>query len=234
MKIRLSCPPEYESILPKPAIASSASPDWLKKMPSTVASEILAGTEVRTVKQCPPFIDAMHSGIMFPLVADLKVAKGGEFSWDWDLPVQQDIRTSRSPIGIHVPEQAKGYPGVDPDQFVIKFNNFWTVQLPAGWSMMFTHPVNRTDLPFQTLSGLVDCDNFNAGFVHFPALWTDISFEGVLKAGTPVAQAWPIRRESLEVDLGVMDGELLLQHQQVQDDLQFEHGSYRRHYRADR
>jgi hypothetical protein len=234
MKIRLSCPPEYESILPRPTIASAATPDWLKKLPASVASEVLAGADVRTVKQCPPFIDAMHAGIVFPLLADVRVQKGGEFSWDWELPVQQEVRTSRSPIGIHVPEQATGYPGVDSGQFVIKFNNFWTVELPPGWSMLFTHPVNRTDLPFLTLTGLVDCDTFNAGFVHFPALWTDAEFEGELKAGTPVAQAWPVQREALELEISAMDGEQLERHQQVQDRLQGEHGSYRRHYRAAR
>ena len=37
-----------------------------------------------------------------------------------------------------------------------------------GWSILFTHPLNRDDLPFRTLSGIVDCDRFGAGLVHFP------------------------------------------------------------------
>lgn len=233
MKIRFTCPPQYESVLPQPTLAKNNIPDWFKRIPATVDSDILAGAEVRTVKQCPPFIDAMQHGILFPLLADVRV-NHGEFSWDWDLPVQGEIRSTRSPIGVHVPQQATGYPGVDTDCFVIKFNNFWTVQLPPGWSMYFTHPVNRTDLPFHTLSGLVDCDQWRDGFVHFPALWSDTEFDGVLKAGTPVAQGWPVKRDELEIEISTMEEEGLSRHQQIQDQLQSERGVYRRNHRADK
>lgn len=37
------------------------------------------------MKHCPPFLDAMQAGILFPLAADLTF-ENGEFSWDWDLP----------------------------------------------------------------------------------------------------------------------------------------------------
>ena len=107
MKVRFSCLPEWEPYLPKPTLAAGQLPDWLKAMPSQAKSDTLAGAEVRTVKQCPPFIDAMQSGILFPLAADLPV-KDGEFSWNWDLPAHAESSMTRSPIGVHVPEQAAG------------------------------------------------------------------------------------------------------------------------------
>ena len=42
-------------------------PDWLKTMPSEAHSALL-GQDVRTVKQCPPFLDAMGGGWMMPLL----------------------------------------------------------------------------------------------------------------------------------------------------------------------
>jgi len=60
---------------------------------------------------------------------------------------------------------------------------------------LFTHPVNRTDLPFTTLTGLVDCDNFHDTPLNFPARWHDAGFNGVLPKGTPVAQCLPVKRE---------------------------------------
>ena len=233
MKIRFSCLPGYEPYLPKPTLAAGNLPDWLKRMPASAESAVLAGADVRTVKQCPPFVDAMQAGILFPLAADVTV-RGGEFSWDWDLPRHPQSRLTRSPIGIHVPEQATGAPAVPEGQFVLKFTNFWTVELPVGWSMLFTHPVNRVDLPFQTLTGLVDCDRFSDGFVHFPALWTDPDFEGVLKAGTPVAQGFPVPREALELETGAFEAEQLDRHLAVEDGLQSERGFYRKSFRVGR
>lgn len=230
MKIEFSCLPGYEPYLPKPRLASGALPDWLKAMPSTAKSKVLAGAEVRTVKQCPPFIDAMRSGIVFPLATDLIVADG-EFCWDWDLPTHLAARMSRSPIGVHVPEQAAGFPGAPDAQMVIKFTNFWTVHLPKGWSMLFTHPVNRFDLPFRTLTGQVDCDGWSDGFVHFPAVWSDPDFSGTLAAGTPVAQGFPVLRETLELDFGEMGEAALARHLEVQDALQADSGHYRKIFR---
>lgn len=231
MKIELSCLPGWEPYLQKPALASGALPDWLKHMPTTGNSDVLAGAEVRTVKQCPPFIDAMRSGVIFPLATDV-VVKSGEFSWDWDLPPHPKARMTRSPLGLHVPEQAPDVPGVDASQFAIKFNNFWTISLPQGWSMLFGHPANRLDLPFRTLVGMVDCDTWRDGYVHFPALWTDPDFEGILPAGTPIAQGWLVKRQELELSCAEMDEAALERHLQVQDGLQDEPGLYRKSYRG--
>lgn len=231
MKIRFACLPGYEEILPKPVLAAGHLPDWLKRMPATAESAVLSGAEVRTVKQCPPFVDAMQAGILFPLATDVTVS-GGEFAWDWAPPRDPRSRLTRSPLGLHVPEQATGVPAVPAGQFVLKFTNFWTVELQDGWSMLFGHPANRTDLPFRTLSGMVDCDRFKHGFVHFPALWTEPGFEGVLPAGTPVAQGWPVRRQALEIETGAFDAEAFARHLAVEDGLQDERGFYRRNYRA--
>ena len=196
MKIALSCLPGWESFLQKPALASGSLPDWLRDMPAVSKSRVLADADVRTLKQCPPFLDAMRDGILFPLAADVTVKDGG-FSWDWDLPPHPQARMTRSPLGVHVPEQALKVPGIDADHFAIKFNNFWTISLPEGWSLLFGHPANRLDLPFRTLFGMVDCDRWSDGYVHFPAVWSDPDFEGTLPAGTPVAQAWPVKRQEL-------------------------------------
>lgn len=233
MKISLSCLPGHEDRLIRPRLASDGLPGWVKALPAKAESPVLDGAEVRTVKQCPPFLDAMRTGILFPLACDLTV-RDGVFEWDWDLPMHPVARMTRSPVGFHVPEQAAGVPGIDETAFAVKFNNFWTVSLPEGWSMLFTHPVNRMDLPFRALTGLVDCDTWSDGFVHFPALWTDPDFEGVLPAGTPVAQGFPVHRDTLQLDIAPMDDDGLSRHVAVQDGLQDEPGLYRKAFRASR
>jgi len=231
MHLTFRCLPGFEDILPKPVAARKGLPDWLKTMPTAVASETLGGAEVRTLKHCPPLIDALSAGVLMPLAADLTVTDGA-ISWDWEAPRVAGLRHTRSPIGLHVPEQATGAPlPVEAGQFIVKFTNFWALQVPDGWSVLFTHPLNREDLPFRTLSGLVDCDRFTDGFVHFPALWTDPGFEGVLGKGTPVAQAIPVPREVLDIVTEPMDDARLDAHRAVEDGLQEDPGLYRRSFR---
>ena len=229
--IRARCHPALEPILPKPVPAAKAIPDWFRAMPSEVAAPSLGGEAVRTLKHCPPLIDALSTGVLIPLACDLEI-KNGEIRWDWTPPVLTDARITRAPVGLHVPEQATGVPFRLDIGAVVKFMNFWTLEAPEGFSLLFTHPLNREDLPFRALSGVVDCDLFKSGYVHFPALWTDAGFEGVLPKGTPVAQVMAVPRgDAQALDLGVMSEDEIAANAEVQRALAEDRGVYRKRFR---
>ena len=193
MTVAFRCPPELEPFLPRPVPAVLGLPDWFKSMPPKAFNPSL-GEDSQTLKRCPPFIDAMTYGFLIPLPTDLKVANG-EFSWDWNIPGATTTAYTHSPIDFHDPSQVVGTPFFEDDHFIIKFNNFWTIETPPGYSLLFTHPVNRIDLPFTTIAGLVDCDTFSDSLLNFPARWHNTGFNGVLPKGTPVAQCLPVKRE---------------------------------------
>ena len=195
MRIVFRCDPALIDRLERPVLARAKLPDWLRTMPATAFST-LHGTEVRTVKQCPPFVDAMSHGFLMTLPCDVRV-EGGRLSWDWDLPPLSVVAHPRSPLSFHVPAQVSGVPFCPSDRTVVKFNSFWTIELEDGYSLFATHPVNRDDLPFRTLTGLVDADRFAQVGILFPSLWIDPGFDGVLARGTPVAQCFPVAREPL-------------------------------------
>lgn len=233
-RITARCHPALEGLLPKPAPAAERLPDWLRAMPSEVESQTLGGAALRTLKHCPPLIDAFSLGILMPLACDLHVARGEAgplLSWEWDFPALPDQLMSRGPIGAHAPEQGQGSPLPLSGRLALKFMSFWTLETPEGWSILFTHPLNRPELPFLTLAGVVDCDRFADGLVHFPALWTDPNFEGVLPAGTPVAQAIPIPRRAPALAVEPQSAERQAGTRVIQEALQSERGVYRKDFR---
>ena len=230
MTLTFRCAPELDEVLPRPIPAVLGLPDWFKAMPHTAFNAIL-GEETETVKKCPPFIDAMTFGFLIPLATDLEV-RDGEFTWNFDVPKGFVSEYSHSPIGFHDPSQVTGTPFFEEDQFIIKFTNFWSIQAPKGYSLLFTHPVNRTDLPFTTLTGLVDCDTFFHSMVNFPARWHDLGFNGVLSKGTPVAQCLPVKRESWDAHFDFLSSEATEQMIETRSAINRESAVYRRQFRA--
>jgi len=230
MNVTFRCLPELEAILPRPFPAVQGLPRWFKAMPQKAFSES-AHQQVMTIKKCPPFIDAMVYGFLIPLVADLKI-ENGEFSWERDVPATTIANFSCSPIDFHDAAQVAGTPFFEDDRFIIKFNNYWTIETPPGYSLLFTHPLNRIDLPFTTISGMVDTDLFPDNLVNFPARWHDPDFSGVLPKGTPVAQCIPVKREIWAGRFEPMSGDRAQKLGDMGTALSRETGVYRKNFRA--
>lgn len=228
--LKFRCPRELAGLLPPPVPAATGVPDWFRGMPQQ-ALAALSGTEDDTVKRCPPFIDAMTSGFIIPLMCDLRV-EDGEFTWESDLPAGESMSYPRSPIGFHDPSQVVGTPLFDEDRFLVKFHNLWTIEAPPGYSLLFTHPANRFDLPFTTLRGLVDSDRYNDLWIHFPAHWHDLDFNGVLPRGTPIAQCIPVKRESWVAETTIFTDDDAQRAHELMSEIAREKGVYRRRFRA--
>jgi hypothetical protein len=230
MALVFRCPKELEGLLPPPIPAAQGLPDWFKGMPARAFNPALA-QEGDTVKRCPPFIDAMTSGFLMPLMCDLTV-ENGEFTWDNDLPPGGQSGFLRSPVGFHDGSQVTGTPLFEADRSLIKFHNLWTIEAPEGYSIMFTHPANRFDLPFTTLTGVVDCDRYHDAWIHFPAHWHDANFSGVLPKGTPIAQCIPVKRENWVAETAVSSDAETKQAHDVATAIRRETGVYRKQFRA--
>lgn len=183
---------------PTPSV--NALPTWYKKMAKFINSEKKTngqGQYNMTIKACPPFLDSMMSGYMIYSEYDLLVVQeeaGPKVEW----------RAGGDLISVHgkeqmVPEQIP--PGYSDQPF--KFNNLWQIKTPKGYSILFTHPLNRTDLPFFTISGVVETDAYKS-VINFPFLIRS-DFEGEIPAGTPLVQLFPFKREVWKMEKGDAD-----------------------------
>lgn len=142
------------------------------------------GSNVST-KLCLPFQDAMSLGYMYCLEDDLTVEldKDGKPSLSWSKPFM--MVDKRPNVDLAIPSD------VHPLHFGIKMQ--WFYETPEDYSLLFTMPINRPDLPFWTPSGIVDSDIW--GLPAFLPLFIKRNFEGVIPMGTPIAQMIPIKRE---------------------------------------
>lgn len=194
---------DTENFFTAPIPATKAIPNWFKTMPPYLDGGkkpyvSADGNNNGTVKTCSPFLDSLMMGYIINLNVDLQVTKqDGVHYFVW--------RTGR-PLDSHDPrqiskEQASSKLAKEPYKFI----NEWVVKTPKGYSTLFTHPLNRTDLPFQTLSGVVDTDSYKLP-VNFPFM-IDNDFEGVIEKGTPIAQLIPIKRESWSNEVGEYSAE---------------------------
>jgi len=231
VRVVFRCDPALEPYLVRPVPARRALPDWLRAMPAKAFSEV-HGREIRTVKQCPPFVDAMAHGFMIPLPCDVRV-ENGAFSWDWDIPEPAVKGHPRAPLSFHVPEQLAGAPFAS-GQAALKFNSFWTIELEEGYSLLAVHPINRDDLPFRLVTGLVDADRFHDGGINFPAVWVDKSFCGVLAKGTPVAQCLVVPRAQPDLVFEGLGGEARAAYEETLAEVLAKPGVYRKRFRAKR
>jgi hypothetical protein len=177
----------------------SKIPQWWKDGETVISS----GTP--GIKLCVPFMEIMKSGYTINLPFDVFVSKNedGTTNLKWNAPSEAGwptfIEERPKDLGATIPRPA----GHLPNGFV--WSSQWSWKTPKGYSVIVTHPFNRFDLPFTTVSGIVDSDKFQ-GNGNIPFFMKE-DFQGVIPEGTPVAQVFPFKRDKWKswVDDSVLD-----------------------------
>jgi hypothetical protein len=175
----ISAQPDYD--IPKPVPASRLVPEWYRKMPG-------ANKQIETVKKCVPFLDALTSGYIITLPVDVYWNEEDKsFLYSSQFEIESDHDSSQT-------EHVKVDEGLHSQPH--KWINRWEIRTPKGYSCLFIHPLERTDLPFYSFSGIVDTDKHPL-VVNFPFLMKK-GFSGLIPAGTPIIQIIPFKRDRWE------------------------------------
>jgi hypothetical protein len=141
-----------------PVPAKKVIPQWYKDGESyyytSDSPEPSAG-----LKTCMPFLDVLISGYCLVLPFDIYVGKkeDGSVSIEWNSPEKWGDFVGQRPheSGATIPRPA----GHMDAHFV--WSNKWGWKTPRGYSTIVTHPYNRFDLPFTTMSGFMDSDKIS-------------------------------------------------------------------------
>jgi hypothetical protein len=173
-------------------------PDWYKDSKSWINGDKfkLDHNKVpeKDIKLCIPFLDSLYSGYTLELWCDVYVKQ------EENGPIITWFDQSFPPVSMRNPEVAKLLPtplGCHSNQFT--WSMPWGIKTPLGYSLIASHPHNRFDLPFVTLTGIVDAESGIAGGNH-PVFFSN-TFEGLIPAGTPIVQILPFKRENWASEL---------------------------------
>jgi hypothetical protein len=193
-----------EGDFPVPYPANKDIPEWFRAMPVEAETE---GVMSGTVKNCPPFLEALTCGYIIPLAADMTLSLDKDGRLHGQGPSFHDealgvARSSRM-IQSHKPVQVKGSP---LENFpVLKIFNPWLLRTSPGYSTLFMAPLNRFQMNLYPLGGLVETDVF----------YREVSFTSVLTIprgttmsfprGMPYVQAIPIKRDEFHSEVVPLD-----------------------------
>jgi hypothetical protein len=187
-----------EMFYPKPA--SECLPDWYKDQSSYVDNKKKInenGKANATIKKCMPVFDSLTAGYIIFTCMDLEVSnRDGVVYYSWADSFSGNVK----PITFHENKQADKHPFLNNSLSTPKFTNPWAIQTPKGYSTLFVSPMHR-DLPFETLSGIVDTDSYSSP-VSFPFFLKDPDWTGIIPAGTPIVQVIPFKREGWGMSIG--------------------------------
>lgn len=184
---------------PKPA--EEYLPEWFKRAPAFDTGKPQfnpdTGSPNQTLKLCMPFFDSLSMGYIQETWCDIYFErKNGETFYYY--PVGPKIMSNR---------HNTTYPhikGFEPMHYL--WHGPYAPELPAGYSVIITHPFNRYDLPFLTLTGIIDADTCTQAHPesNLPFLLRD-DFEGMIKKGTPMFQMIPFKRDDWKSSQGIYD-----------------------------
>lgn len=194
----------------QPLPASKFIPDWFVKMDrfakNPITGEYVKATKgmcpmpkegttddygrIPTWKACPALLDVFVSGYMLRTPCDIKFEIKNN-------RIDGEVLDPKFSRFLQKREVMPGFPqpeGFHQNHFAW-FGN-WEILVPAGYSVLYTHPMNRFDLPFQSVSGFIDTDK--VGIPGSFPFFIKKGWEGIVPAGTPYAQIIPFLRESWE------------------------------------
>ena len=187
--IRFTCEDRtYPLNVPVPA--KKMIPQWYKDGETFYVEKGSRETSAG-LKTCMPFLDVLTAGYLLVTPFDIYVGKkeDGSLSIEWNSPEPWKNFVDQRPhgSGATIPRPA----GHRDEHFV--WSNKWGWKTPRGYSTIVTHPFNRFDLPFTTMSGFMDSDKISVnGNVPF---FLKEGFYGLIPEGTPYAQVIPVKRK---------------------------------------
>lgn len=196
---------KYEVLLDlyPPKIANKFLPEWYKKQ-KLVSMEDNAhnywkGGDLRGAKACPAIQDLVTAGIIIPLWSNLHFTTEDNGNQIWEFPAASAVDES---IDVHISKHPpKQIEDLELEKTnvgeILKLTLPYWFKVPEGYNLMYVDPFYHFRKDIRCLSGIVEADKWGTISVPFEILKPNFT----IKAGTPLLQAIPIKREEDKINL---------------------------------
>lgn len=195
---------EVSKFVEPPQPSKNSIPDWYKFSESFDHKNLkFIGQDIhKPLKSCIPFLDSLTSGYIQSTWSDIVITpEDSSAKYKWMLP-PQPLEHRSTPVSLPITEE---YSNIE-----LHWKMPWIIKVPKEYSVLITHPFNRLDLPFTTLTGVVDADEFHhVRFGNLP-FYIKRNFQGIIPAGTPMFQIIPIKRTSFKSKVLSYDQDTIL------------------------
>jgi len=184
---------KYQTLDKLPVPAGSLLPDWYKD--TQVLGDVKKVDELNisanltngTFKKCIPILDSLSLGYILTTQYDV-LLKHIDNNWDLSWKTQETVFTVHGENSKNIETPYGYYPRV------AKYMYNRIPITPKGYSTLFISPIGYSNLPFKALAGVVDTDT-NVSAFALP-VWISKNHKGIVKAGTPLAQLIPFKRDN--------------------------------------
>lgn len=189
-----------------PAPAKTLLPEWYKSLTHFYGGKpsVRNGMANLSVKACMPFYDAMTSGYVQTAWQDMSF----EFERKEDGAETVYFGEPYEVASFHVRDSAPSVKITEdyyPFEFV--YHPPFYAELPKGWSLLITQPLNSFDSPLVFTSGIVDSDLFTRSSKGNLPFFVKRGFQGIIPKGTPLFQMIPVKRENWKSSIQPYDKE---------------------------
>ena len=190
--------------------AKEYKPSWYVNAPFYVDQnnnkdtlKIYNGEVNATFRKCIPMLEAINIGYMVSLCADVLVENlDDQYNVTW--------KSTKNIFDLHGQNTKLIDPPDNYNNHVIKYT--WGVlpKTPKGYSILVVEPLGFNNGVFKQIPAVVDTDKNDLQFAL--PMWVKKDFNGIVEAGTPLAQIIPFKKESWKSKHGYMeDNEYLIQ-----------------------
>jgi hypothetical protein len=213
----------------RPRPASEFVPKWWKDMsPYTGPMFDMDPAPNVTAKKCFPLLDGLTAGYIVPLWSDVLIQETNEgfplAKWGVEEQVLDTWGSSQTQ-GFEIPD------GYHP--LVFKNLHRWIIETSPGYSCLITHPIGYPNLPFRSITGIIDTDKLktdaNTPFV------IKRGFQGIIERGTPMFQVIPFKRDKWTSEFGLKNpNEIFYEHEKLISRMMSSYGRFLRepkHYK---
>lgn len=165
----------------------------------------LSKLNVRHTSKCPGIINLKSKGFIVRTHSDihLKIKEG---SYEWNTPSDwtamsdghcEDTITHHFEDSLH--QFMTDWPK-DTLNIILKINLPWYVKIPKDYELIMIDPFYKDDYRFTVCPGLFEPD-LGLAKLNVPIYWHSTDGEFMIKAGTPIAQLIPIKKENVDFEV---------------------------------